>query len=92
MSKTIIHEVLVHSPPVLCCYALASESNMATTFTASHGKLYLVEFMYLVFTCIPGELPQATHVFVVFVWHLLSANNSLALILINGKHWLPLLP
>ena len=35
----------------------------------------LVEFMYFVFICMPGELLQAAQVFVAaFVWCLLSAN------------------
>ena len=36
----------------------------------------VVEFMCLVFTRMPGELPWTTQVFVVvFVWRILSANN-----------------
>ena len=49
-----------------------------TRYINSTKGTSLVKFKYLVFTCMPGELPYATQVFVVvFVWRLSSLINSL---------------
>ena len=45
-----------------------------TQWNLNRLKVSLVEFMSLVFAWMPGELLQATQVFVLFVWCLLNAN------------------